>query len=165
MQIGNATRAWAVLEVQMDLANWAIANRLPKREPFPLNLGRKLDLFKRGHNQLAELSKLRSDGTALASDIAILSVKRHDVIHGYALNGLSEKSITLRRHTVPRGGDKNHELQIHEKTYARREFFSLASETLELCQRMSTHLDAVIVALGADDLVDDLLRKRTVGHA
>ena len=157
-QIGWATVAWAHLEILLDFANWSVVHHLQKREPFPVALGRKLNLFRRAHNQIAALDPLKANALALADDIGALSVKRNDMIHGRALNDLSDDVIKVYRHVVPKGLADNHLVFAQRRAYTSQEFSGLASEMFDLAHRMAAHASLVAETLGTKDKIHDLTR-------
>jgi hypothetical protein len=164
LQIGYASVAWGALETTIDFSNWCIVHALESKEPFPLALGRKLELFRRGHNKISALAPLKAAGAKLADDIAGLSEMRNDVIHGYALQSLSKETIEIYRHTVPRGAEA-HNLIAEVRSYSHGDLSSLVHQSFALAERSASHFAAISAATGQQDKVHDLTREARVGSA
>ncbi|MDB5444930.1 MAG: hypothetical protein JWQ97_247 [Phenylobacterium sp.] len=157
--LGYVTQAWAAVEIVFDVINWAIANTMPKKERFPVSFGPKLDLFKRGHNQLVQLANLRTAGAALAQEALALSLRRNELVHGFALGSLSADVVEMQRHAVPRAKELQHILEVGKVSISRDAFQELGSDIGAFSQRLVQHGHEVIAACDALDKVKDLARQ------
>lgn len=161
MSIGATTQAWATIEVMLDLCNVPISKRFGEVDRFPLSLSRKIVLFRRGHNQLAELDALKAKGAGLADMIADANDRRNDLVHGMAALSLNEDIVSLVRHSVPRAPALRHKLVREIKTYSQSEIADVADEAMDLVLAVTIHAGEVIKTLlahRADDEVEEMTR-------
>jgi hypothetical protein len=157
--LGYVTLNWAMIEVALDWCNVIIAPKLPKREPFPINLTRKLVMFRRGHNQLPELASLQKDGAALADLIALAATLRHDLVHGMGLMTLGEDIVQFVRHRVPREPEHAHTLIREIKPYTQDAIWDASEAALDLAEKTVDHMKRLLPLLLEEDEMNDFLRE------
>jgi hypothetical protein len=161
LALGFSTQGWAALEIGLDVCNAAISEFLP-RQPFPVSLSRKMVMYRKGHNQLPVLAPVKEAGLAIADEVQLLADKRHDVIHGFAIKGLSGDIVRLYRHTVPREAVNNHVVRATRKEYRSEDLKRLTSDILALSERALLHTNRVLELCGWVEKARNLGRQFSV---
>jgi hypothetical protein len=157
--IGYLTLHWAMIETALDWCNLIISRNLPKPEPFPLALARKLEMFRRGHNKIPELAPLRAEGAALADLIADASTRRHDLVHGMGLLTLGDDIVEFVRHRVPREPEQAHTLVRELKPYSHKAIWDVTEEAMDLVTKTLSHTKELLkLLLRSEEELDDLFR-------
>lgn len=144
--LGMLTRAWAGLEIMLDMVNWAVAWRTDSRERFPVSLGRKVAAFRAAHNKLPELAAFRDEAHLIADQIIEASKTRHKLIHGFVQGDMHGAELTLLMHSVPKG-ENSHILHSGDVTVGREELAALSRTISDLGQRLLAHAEGMIPAL------------------
>ncbi len=106
--IGRLTISWAYIELGIDLAVSTIyrqlgGDKIDKRMPFALQ--RKLTFLKQAANVIATLSPYRDRLINLAHAVEKHSGTRHDIIHGFVVEHLSEVPRRAKLVRLLRKGD------------------------------------------------------------
>lgn len=87
--IGAITVFWAEVEIGLDYFNGIlIMHKSVKDSVLPKSLRLKIAFFKKSFHRIAELAPLRDRADAMISELYRLSVIRHDLVHGAAVDRL-----------------------------------------------------------------------------
>ena len=135
MAIGTLTRSWAILEVMVNLLIALIFKFMDGRkiEPVaPYSLRRKIEFLKRAFRNLAPLTAQQHNALPLLNEIRVASNFRHAIIHGIAIDDLSEKDVHMKR--LLRGTDRL--LDHKEITVSTKDILFNASEVSNLAARV-----------------------------
>lgn len=127
--IGALTLVWSEVEFGLDYTNGILImqKEMAERKLPKVSLKAKLVLFRDGFDRISELASLRNKALQIHSDCERLSVIRHDIVHGVAVQ---KTPIAVRK--VMRVRYEGNDLKQQYNTYAFAEITDAATQMVSL---------------------------------